>query len=262
MQHSTGYIVGFAAAVCLFCSILVAGSAVTLRPRQEANILLDRQEKVLTVAGLMREGQRLSAEELSAIFDESVTTRIVALDTGDYADAADGIDVTTYDQRKATRDPSMSSRAPSNKAKIVRLPKYGSIFEIRSKTGELSAIILPIEGKGLWSTMYGYLALSPDTRTIQGITFYEHGETPGLGGEVDNPRWKALWVGRLAFDDRWNPRIAVIKGAAGSVEDDPYDVDGLSGATLTSNGVSHAVRFWLGDNGFGKFLAKLREGKV
>ena len=103
-----------------------------------------------------------------------------------------------------------------------------------------------------------YLALEPDARTIRGITFYEHGETPGLGGEVDNPRWKALWPGRLAFDDRGNPKISVKKGLAGPVDEDPYQVDGLSGATITSRGVTNLVRFWLGDDGFGPCLDKYR----
>ena len=128
------------------------------------------------------------------------------------------------------------------------------------RDGKLQAIIVPISGKGLWSTLYGYLALAPDTRTIRGITFYEHGETPGLGGEVDNPRWQALWKGRLAYDDSWRPAIGVKKGRAGSVERDPYQVDGLSGATITSRGVGHLVRFWLGEHGFGPYLAGVRTG--
>ena len=107
--------------------------------------------------------------------------------------------------------------------------------------------------------LYGYLALAPDARTIVGITFYQHKETPGLGGEVDNPRWKSLWPGRLAYDERGNPAIRVKKGPAGSVEEDPYQVDGLSGATITSRGVTNLLRFWLGDDGFGPYLASYRD---
>ena len=102
------------------------------------------------------------------------------------------------------------------------------------------------------------LALAPDTTTIEGITFYEHGETPGLGGEVDNPSWKALWIGRQAFDDNWQPAIEVIKGCCRTGRRGPLRVDGLSGATLTARGVSNLVRFWLGENGFEPYLATLR----
>ena len=96
----------------------------------------------------------------------------------------------------------------------TRLPNKAVVYQ-RVDDGDVLAIILPVEGKGLWSTLYGFIALAPDTRTIEGITFYEHGETPGLGGEVDNPSWKALWPGRKAFDEDWEPAIEVIKGLPG-----------------------------------------------
>ena len=91
------------------------------------------------------------------------------------------------------------------------------------------------------------------------MTFYEHKETPGLGGEVDNPRWKALWDGRKAFDAAGVPEIQVVKGLAGSVDDAPHDVDGLAGATMTSRGVTNLLRFWLGEAGFQSYLDRLRE---
>ena len=132
------------------------------------------------------------------------------------------------------------------------------------KDGKVQKFILPIEGKGLWSTLYGFIALGPDTNLIEGITFYQHGETPGLGGEVDNPSWKAKWPGRLAFGpagapEKWGaPRIKVIKGAAGPVDKAPHKVDGLAGATITANGVTHLLNLWLGENGFGPYLEKQR----
>jgi Na+-transporting NADH:ubiquinone oxidoreductase subunit C len=260
MQHSTGYIIGFAAAVCLVCSVFVASSAVLLKDRQDANILLDRQTKVLAVAGLLEEGQKLPAEEITRIFDESIKARVVEIDSGSYAD--DQVDAHSYDQRKAAADPTRSSPAPENSARVMRVPKYALVYLVEPPGKEVEAIILPVEGMGLWSTLYGYVALAPDTRTIKGITFYEHGETAGLGGEVDNPRWKALWPGRLAFDERWVPRIGVKKGAAGSVEDDPYNVDGLAGATLTSRGVTNLLRFWLGNDAFGPYLAAIRSSET
>lgn len=107
--------------------------------------------------------------------------------------------------------------------------------------------------------MHGFLALDADTRTIRGLTYYDQAETPGLGGEVVNPKWKALWPGRLAYDDSWNVKIAVIKGPAGSVEENPHAVDGLSGASLTSRGVTNMLQFWLGENGFAPFLKSFRE---
>jgi Na+-transporting NADH:ubiquinone oxidoreductase subunit C len=119
-------------------------------------------------------------------------------------------------------------------------------------------LVLPVEGKGLWSTLYGFLALDADLNTIRGLTFYQHGETPGLGGEVDNRTWKALWPGRKAYKDDV-PVIAVVRGRAGPPSEDPYKVDGLSGATITSRGVTHLVQFWLGENGFEPYIDRLRK---
>jgi Na+-transporting NADH:ubiquinone oxidoreductase subunit C len=254
MQHSTGYIVGFAVAVCLVCSLLVATSAVGLKDRQDANKLLDRQTKVLTVAGMMEEGADLSREEITSLFDTAIQQKLIDLKTGQ---PNDEIDVATFDQRAAAKDPGTSFEAPENDSKVRRLPNNALVFDVVDD-GELKALILPIEGYGLWGTLYGYIALAPDARTVVGITFYEHKETPGLGGEVDNARWKALWPGRLAFDDRGNVAIAVKKGAAGPPAEDPYNVDGLSGATITSRGVTALLRFWLGENAFGPYLESYR----
>jgi Na+-transporting NADH:ubiquinone oxidoreductase subunit C len=126
--------------------------------------------------------------------------------------------------------------------------------------GTLDMLVLPIEGKGLWSTMYGFLALDKDLKTVRGLTFYQHGETPGLGGEIDNPRWKALWPDRVAYDEAGEPVIEVIRGRAGTPDEDPHRIDGLSGATITARGVMHTVNFWLGDDGFGPYLETLRQG--
>ncbi|HPG25556.1 MAG: Na(+)-translocating NADH-quinone reductase subunit C [Spirochaetaceae bacterium] len=254
MQHSTGYIIGFAVAVCLVCALFVSSAAVGLKERQEQNRLLDRQKKVLTVAGLIEEGQELSSTEVSSLFDANIQQKVIDLRTGE---VVSDVDVASFDQQEAASDPARSFEAPENDSRIRRLPNHALVFDV-VRDGKLAALIIPVEGYGLWGTLYGYLALEPDARTIVGITFYKHEETPGLGGEVDNPRWKALWPGRLAYDDRGNPAIGVKKGPAGPPSEDPYRVDGLSGATLTSRGVTALLRFWLGDDGFGPYLEKFR----
>ncbi len=253
-QYSNAYVVGFATAVCLVCSIVVSTAAVALRDRQDRNKVLDRQTQVLVVAGLLEEGQKTSPENVEHLFGDNIQIRVVNLATGEYDDS---VDAATFDQRKATKDPAASHEAPVNNAGITRVPTFALVYQ-RVEDQEVQSLILPIEGKGLWSTLYGYLALAPDTTTIEGITFYEHGETPGLGGEIDNPSWKSVWIGRQAFDENWQPAVEVIKGLAGPVAEDPYRVDGLSGATLTARGVSDLVRFWLGKDGFEPYLANFR----
>jgi Na+-transporting NADH:ubiquinone oxidoreductase subunit C len=245
----------FTTLLCVVFSVLVSSVSVALRDRQQENRRLDKIKNVLGVAGLMEPGERLGREELSRRFEANLLPRIVDLETGQYVDRADPM---LFDQRKAAKDPERSRSAPENPAKVRRVPDEALVFLLMDGD-ELAGLIVPIEGYGLWSTLYGYLALAPDTRTILGLTYYQHGETAGLGGEVDNPRWKARWPGRLAFDDDWEVAIRVIKGFAGAADEDPHEVDGLSGATITSNGVTNMLRFWLGEDGFGTFLAELRK---
>jgi Na+-transporting NADH:ubiquinone oxidoreductase subunit C len=259
MERGNAYIVSFAAAVCLACSVVVALSAVLLKDRQDANAALDRQMKVLAVAGLIEDDADLSAAEVQAIFETSVRARAVDLVSGEYASDVDPL---VYDQQRALKDPALSDRAPENRAGIARLPKRALVYLIVDEQENVEEVVLPIEGKGLWSTLYGFLALAPDTTSIRGITFYQHGETPGLGGEVDNPGWKALWPGRRAYDEAWEPAVSIIKGTAGPASEDPYSVDGLSGATLTCRGVNELLHFWLGEHGFGPYLERFRAGEV
>jgi Na+-transporting NADH:ubiquinone oxidoreductase subunit C len=255
MQRSAAYSILFAAAVCLVCAVFVSSSAVSLKTRQDENAFLDKQRNVLIAAGLATEDEELTTEQIQERF-APVELVVVDLQTGE---EVTDVDPLTYDQRASTSDPNTSIAAPKNAAGIERIPDRALVYRLEDND-ELELLILPIEGKGLWSTLYGFIALDADLETIRGITFYEHKETPGLGGEVDNPRWKALWPGRRAFGEDGEPRIEVIRGQAGPPAEDPHRVDGLSGATMTSRGVGRLVRFWLGDEGFAPYLNSLREG--
>jgi Na+-transporting NADH:ubiquinone oxidoreductase subunit C len=254
MQRSATYVLLFATAVCVVCAIFVSSAAVALKDLQEFNANAYRQENVLLAAGLLKPDEEIDTEELQRRF-ETIETHVVDLATGiDDPDA----DPLTFDMKKATADPSTSHPVPGNGAGVSRIPNQALVYELRDDSGELEMVILPVFGKGLWSTLYGFLALDADLQTIRGITFYEHKETPGLGGEVDNPRWKGLWSGRKAFDVSGNVAIEVIKGPAGPVDEDPYRVDGLTGATITSRGVSNFVQFWLDSDGYGPYIDRLR----
>jgi Na+-transporting NADH:ubiquinone oxidoreductase subunit C len=232
------------------CSLLVAGAAIGLRPRQEANKVRDRKKNILIVAGLY--DAKASVEKSF----EQIEPRIVDLATGEYV-AKDQLDPATFDQRAAAKDPTLSVDIPADKdlAGIGRREKYSLVYLVK-KDDQLDQVILPIDGKGLWSTLYGFLALSGDLNTVKGITFYEHGETPGLGGEVDNPAWKGQWAGKKIYDKDGRVQLHVAKGTAD--KSNPHQVDGLSGATLTANGVTNLVKYWLGEDGFKKLLERLQ----
>lgn len=242
-------------ALCIVCSVLVSGAVVMLMPVQEVNKALDRKQNILAAAGMLEEGK--SVEEQFT----HIHTRVVDLRTGKFADDQTPDKV---DQRKAAKDPAKSDALSTDEdlAKISRREQYALVYLVQDPDGAIEKIILPIRGYGLWSTLHGFIALESDTNTIAGIGFYEHGETPGLGGEVDNPRWKAFWPGKQVYRDG-KVEIGLIKG---SVDPDSanaaWQVDGLAGATLTSRGVTNLVHFWLGENGFGPFLNNLRTGEA
>ena len=242
-------------ALCLVCSILVSAAAVILKPMQEANKAFDKKRNILEIAGLMEEGK--SVEELY----KQIEARVIDTTTGEYV--AD-IDPQTYDQRKAASDPKqfIPVKKENDIASIKRRAKYTSVYLVKDANDQVKSIILPVHGYGLWSTLYGFLALESDAKTVVGLGFYEHAETPGLGGEVDNPNWRQKWVGKQVYNDAGEVIIQVVKG--GVNKDTPNaesKVDGLSGATLTSRGLENMLHYWLGEQGYDKYLDKFRTAK-
>jgi len=252
---------GIAFALCFLCSLLVSAAAVSLRPMQEENKERLTQKEILRAAGILDESK--GAPPISEQFKQ-IATKLIDLATG--KEVKEGtVDPATYDPRKAAADPNLSVVIPPDKdvAGIKRREKYQFVYFVKDGKGGFSKVILPIYGKGLWSTMYGYLALEKDLTTVAGITYYDQGETPGLGGEIENPNWQKSWVGKIAReeeDGKLVPAIKVVKGgvSASSPEAD-HEIDALSGATITSSGVQNTITYWLGDDGFGPFLRHLSE---
>ncbi len=240
----------------IVCSVIVSTAAISLKSKQVTNKDLDRKQNILMAAGLLEEDKPI--EELFAKFEP----KLVDLATGEYND---DIPLESFDQRKAAKsqEDGVDILEDLDLASIKRRSKYALVYMARGEEGRLQQLILPVHGKGLWSTLYGFLALDSDLTSINGFAFYEHGETPGLGGEVDNPLWKAQWIGKKAFDENWNVRIEVLKGKVNSNDQNiQYRVDGLSGATITSRGVRDLLKYWLGENGFKPFLERLRASEM
>ncbi len=240
-----------ALALCLVCSILVSTAAVKLQPLQQRNQELDRKKIILEVAGLLKPG--VSIDELF----KQVEPKVVDLSTGEYVDT---MDPNQFDQRQAAKDPEMSVKIPSDRdiAQIRRRSKYAVVYLVKEE-GQTKLILLPVHGYGLWSTMYAYVALERDANTIFGLRFYEQGETAGLGAEIDNPRWRNNWTGKVVYGEAEKPQIRVIKGAVAPGDPEAkFKIDGLAGATLTANGVTNLIHYWLGPEGFGTYLKKFR----
>ena len=244
--------IAVALSLCFVCAILVSFAAVALRPLQIENKALDMKKNILDVAGLLDDGT-----DINLAFSEQIEEKLVDISTGDYVEE---IDVSSYDQRKAAKDPSQNITLDSSVdiASIKRKAKIAKVYLV--KDGDtIQSIILPMHGYGLWSTMYGFLALEADGQTVKSINFYDQAETPGLGGEVVNPNWRALWEGKKVYNDSGEVALGLIKGVVDtSKTGSEYNVDGLAGATLTSLGVSNLVKYWMSAEGFAPYLDKIR----
>jgi Na+-transporting NADH:ubiquinone oxidoreductase subunit C len=258
-KESTVRTLTVALLVCLVCSVFVAGAAIALKPTQVENRQLDKQRSILAIAGLGEAG--MSGTQVKALFAERISARVVDLENGTFSDAQNPA---TFDPLKAAKDPQLSEAlsGADDIASIKRRERFTTVYLVE-QDGKLETVILPVRGYGLWSTLHGFMALKGDLNTVAGFGFYQHAETPGLGGEVDNPKWKNLWLGKTLFDAQGELAIQIVKGNVDPQSPQAtHQVDGLAGATLTSNGVNNLLHFWLGENGFAQFLANLQKGEA
>ena len=255
--------------VCLVCSFLVSSAAVGLKLRQDKNVDEDRKKNILLAAGFSVDDMN-QAGGVFDLFAAKVEPIIIKLETGrvegveeivdaDPDDKIKSVDdaLKLYDQIEAAKKkkPGLFTTFENKKddvAGINSLERWSHVYLIKDEVGDVQKYVFPVRGKGLWSILKGFIAVEKDFQTIAGLTYYEHGETPGLGGEVDNKNWKKKWIGKAIYDDSGSVAIQVIKGIADS--EDRYAIDGLSGATITSRGVTNMLQFWLGPNGFGPYI--------
>ncbi|NOT85455.1 MAG: Na(+)-translocating NADH-quinone reductase subunit C [Methylococcaceae bacterium] len=259
-----------AVALCLVCAVLVSFGAVALKPLQIQNKAQDMKKNILDVAGLL-----LPGEDIDKAFSDNIEEKLVNLESGDYVS---DMNVEEYDQRKAAKNPAQNVAIPRDKdiAHIRLKAKVAKVYLVKNGDA-IKSIILPVNGYGLWSTLYGFLSLDADGQTVQSINFYDQQETPGLGGEVVNPNWRASWKGKKVYAESeqhsfdkgavedaevGEPALHLVKGSVDTSKPEAlYEVDGLAGATLTSNGVTNLVRYWMSKEGFALYLKKVRTVK-
>ena len=253
MNESIIKTISVAFAVCLICSLVVSTAAVSLRDQQKENKLNDRRIKILKVADIYNPNLSI-AEQF-----RSLESKFVDFNTGIILDEYMNLDIEEYDQVLVTKNPTMATKVPTSEdiAIIKNRENIGKIYLLRDELKNIDKVILPIRGYGLWGTLYGYISIEDDFNTVSGIEFYDHKETPGLGAEVDNPKWKSSWKGKKIYQNN-EVALKVIKG---KVETDDmqasYKIDGLSGATITSRGVSNMVEYWFGNSGYSLLLKEL-----
>ena len=228
--------------LCLLCSAIISLIAIQLRSVQNENVVKDMQKKIVSSAGLQLEYGSVENAMMN------IKTIVVDLDQGKIVD----INPNSYELSKELREEGKYKflSAENDIASIKKREKYSKVF-IEYKDDKINTLILPVRGYGLWGILYGYLAIKSDFNTVAGLEFYEHKETPGLGAEIDNPKWKALWKGKKIYQENGEVSLKVIKGnVLASSDNINYEVDGLSGATLTCNGVTNLIAYWMGSDGF------------
>ena len=216
---------------------------------------IERNRAVLEASRLIEPGLDLADNEIVDRF-LVLETRIVDLDTDAFSDAVSPI---TYDVRAAMNDPDRTEPIPSelDTASLGRRPVYLPVYLLLDDQ-RVERIVLPVYGPGMWSTIHGFISLQADFATIEGVAFYEHGETPGIGDRILDPAWLAQWRGQPAYDD--SGQLVLRIGANSTSSTSNSGIDAISGATVTVSAVEDLVRYWLGDDGFGPILADLRRG--
>ncbi len=247
-KESTSFVVTVAVVLSLVCATLVSLAAISLKPIQDVNAAKEKKKNILMAAGIYQEGG-----DIEALFNDNIEVIAIEIPSGA---AASDIDVSTFDAVKAAKDPNKGQALAHDPAKIGYIANHALVYQL-VEAGRVEKVILPIRGYGLWGTMFGFLAMNKDGKTVEGLTFYEHKETPGLGAEIANPDWQATWVGKQPYDANNIPKMSLVK----SISSDPivagHQVDTLAGATLTSRGVEATVNFWLGEQGYGPYLNQL-----
>lgn len=240
-----------ALSLAFVCSVVVSVTAVSLDPIQKKNAALNRNKNVLIAAGEFN-----SQTDVEKAF-ANISAGFVKMGEGEFNVSENVSDFyENLQQISSSEETSMRTENLNPDIGFSRVPSKMPAYIFR-KDGKINKVVLMVYGKGLWSTLYGFICIAPDGRTVQGLTFYQHGETPGLGGKVDNKQWKEQWENKKVYDKSGDLRIQVIKGDVDKNADDAiYKIDGLSGATMTTNGVNNLVRFWMSEFAYGSFLEK------
>lgn len=226
--------------VALSCSAMVAAAVHLLRPVQQGYELLDRNRSVVEAAGLLPPGAVSDTEIIGEFLD--IEAHVVDLRSGEYLPQFDAHSFNHW-------APSGDGSAAADAAENARAPVY-----IVRRNDTLERIVLPVDGPGMWDTIYGYVALAADLNTVLDLVIYEHGETPAIGDRIEQPEWRRQWQGKRIYDEQGNVRIGVSARA-----DDIYGVDLISGASITSDAVGTLVQHWFGDDGYKPYLDRLRQ---
>ena len=228
MQHSNSHTIKFILLLTIVVSFLLSITSTQLASLQNENVEIDRKKNLLKSIGI--DVSDFNSNQILSEYRTRIADVIIHLN----GEVATNIKFEDLDL--------IENKITGGRNYFIEGKEYLPIYISSNPV----AVIIPISGKGLWSTLYGYIALEADCNTVKGITFYKHGETPGLGGEVEKEWFQENFIGKKIYDlDKKLVSVTVIKGKASDVlagTDLNHGVDGISGATITSNGVTKFLR--------------------
>ena len=206
-MRSNFYVLSFMAGITIVLGFLLSFAAASLKDKQDFNIEIDIKKNILSSLNIPADqSEKLSQNDIQKLYDEEITT--------------------------------LHINKNGMKSEDGTLRVYIAADGVQPK-----GYSIPISGKGLWSTIYGYIALEPDGKTVKGITFYKHGETPGLGGELEKDWFTSNYKGKKIYNDEGKlVSIEIVKGQVNQNDIDAiHQVDGISGSTLTTKGMNRFI---------------------
>ena len=230
-QFSNRYIFIFSSVMVIAVATLLSMAATMLQPRQLKNLEIDKKKSMLKSIGVSS-----IPSTTESLYNKYITASYVLNSKGEKVDGIDAFKVVLKDEQKKPLE-----------------QQYLPVFNALPDDGE-KVLILPVEGKGLWGPIWGYIAVKADMSTIYGATFDHKGETPGLGAEINTPKFESMFTGKKLYEGDKFTSIGVIKGGVSA--DDIHNVDAISGGTITSKGLEKMLRDCLAK--YNDFLLKNR----
>jgi Na+-transporting NADH:ubiquinone oxidoreductase subunit C len=219
-EFSNRYIFIFSAVMVIAVATLLSLAATLLQPRQLKNLEIEKKKSMLESIGIPS-----TQETTESLYDKYITESFVLNSKGETIDGVNAFDVVLNVELKKPLE-----------------QQYLPVFKATPGDGE-KVIIIPVEGKGLWGPVYGYISLRSDMNTIYGVTFDHKGETPGLGAEINTTPFESMFIGKKLYESDKFVSIGVLKG--GAKKEDPHNVDAISGGTITSKGLEKCLRIAL-----------------
>ena len=248
-NDSRGKMLAMAFLVSGLSALAVSSAAVLLSPQLEANRSAERQARL---DAMLSELPAL-ATLLSETGADGLDVLVADLDAGGLAD----VDPAAFDPEALDAEQITTLDPEEDIAGIGTRPDLAQLYVARDGQ-DIAAVILPVYGQGYQSVIRGFLALEGDLNTVAGLTITEQAETPGLGANIESASWQAQWPGTELRGPEGEIRVAVVRGGAST----EYEIDAITGATRTSNGVQNMIRFWIGPQGFGPILDGLADGSL